>query len=308
MIQQLKLFHFPPEINSLDLHGKDFFHLTTCQRTLYLGFSFIPHSTLQNFQGQTEIFVGSHAYKFLLETICGLRSKIIGENEIVSQFKSSFSEYLGRKNRNPQLIRVLEKILQDSKRVRTKHLSRVGQQSYAGITRQLLEKKNASKKALILGNGALSQSVVKLLKKRFDLYVTGRNPKKIELFQKINDIKPIKWLDFSSWSRFQFIINTIGAKETLIDDTFFHQWVKNHPEVKMRQFVDLGTPSVLNTSLKSEHGVAKLNDIFKTGDIMEQEKKFKVGLAKIAIEELTNLRMTTLCIKEMPGFKEQKFA
>jgi len=308
MINQLKLFHLPAGVPSRLFPDQEFFYLSTCQRVLYLGFNFIPHHYFDKYREETELYAGSHAYTFLLETICGLKSKVAGENEIVSQFKTAFTEYLSREERNPKLIRVIEKLFQDAKKIRTGHLLNVGQQSYAGITRRLLEKKGLEQRVLLVGNGALSQSLVKVLKKKFDIYITGRNSEKVERFCQINGVKPVRWLNFHDWSDFPLIVNTIGADEIIFDDFFFELWMDRNPHKEMRQFIDLGCPSVLETKHTLEQGVAKLKDVFDKGDILDREKEAKIIRAKVAIQELTQLRTATFARQVSTGLEEQRFA
>jgi glutamyl-tRNA reductase len=290
MINQLKLIHLPAGVPSGMFPDQEYFYISTCQRVLYLGFNYIPHQYIDKYKDETEFIAGSYAYKFLLETICGLKSKIAGENEIVSQFKSAFTEYLGREKRNPKLIRVLEKLFQD------------------GITRRLLEKTGVQKKVLLVGNGALSQSLVKLLKKKYDLYVTGRNQTKVDRFCQINGVTPVKWLNFHEWANYSFIVNTIGAKEIIFDDLFFEIWMDKNPLNASRQFIDLGCPSVLNTKHGLEQGVARLKDVFDKGDILDREKEAKIIKARVAIQELTQIRTATLAQKLSNGLEEQRFA
>ncbi len=71
------------------------FVMKTCQRTLVLSFGECNVSKPQNTEVSHEIYHGTEAYTYLLEIICGLKSKLVGENEIVGQFKTSYKEYVG---------------------------------------------------------------------------------------------------------------------------------------------------------------------------------------------------------------------
>jgi len=92
MLEKLKLHNFPsghhPKLNDAGA-----FVLQTCQRSLVLSFS--EHAvdnhndTLYHWKHEAD-----EAYIFLLETICGLNSKLLGENEIVGQFKSAYQQFL----------------------------------------------------------------------------------------------------------------------------------------------------------------------------------------------------------------------
>jgi glutamyl-tRNA reductase len=294
MIQGLVLTQFPPgtAINFPNSNG--FFCLNTCQRVIYLDFKFFPLNSLEK-QVFAEIYSGSKAYHHLLNIICGLESKILGESEIVHQFKTSFNEYLKQPNRDPRLIKVLEKLFKDAKEIRSKHLINVGQNSYAGITRILLEKKSENK-LLIVGNGSMSQSLIKVLKKRFDIYLTGRDPEKVSSL----GLPVVPWLNYNAWSNFSLIVNTIGAQTILFDDHFFDSWINNHPNFDSRRFIDLGCPSVLKTRYNSIHGISLLKDVFEKGDILDQAKREKIESAKGAILEIAKKRSVPLTPRVNP--------
>lgn len=300
MIQGLVLTQFPPGTTVNFANSGDFFCLNTCQRVIYLSFKFFPLNLLEK-QVSAEVYSGSKAYHHLLKIICGLESKILGESEIVHQFKTSYSEYLNLPNRQSRLIKVLEKLFKDSKEIRSKHLLNVGQHSYAGITRILLEKKS-NNNLLIVGNGSMSQNLIKVLKKRFNIHITGRNPAKVSSLGH----STVPWLDYNAWSNFSLIVNTIGAQTTLFDDEFFTSWINTNPDYDSRRFIDLGCPSVLKTRYTSVHGITLLKDIFEKGDILDQEKREKIEIAKGAILEIAKKRSIPLTPRENP--KEFLFA
>ena len=119
MLKQLKLAHLPPQYDvSLENDGR-YFILKTCQRTFVLGFHFnlLNH---KDFSCSAKILLGEEAYQILLETICGLKSRLLGESEIVSQFKQAYGEYLKLPEKNPLVLDVLHKLFQDAKNVRSK--------------------------------------------------------------------------------------------------------------------------------------------------------------------------------------------
>jgi glutamyl-tRNA reductase len=294
MIEGLILTQFPAGtvINSSDL-----FCLNTCQRVIYIGYKFFPLNNLEK-QVSTEVYAGSFAYQHLLKIICGLESKILGENEIVHQFKEAYLGYLKHPKRDPRIIKLLEKLFKDSKEVRSKHLVNIGQQSYAGITRILLEKR-PNNNVLLVGNGSMSQSLVKVLKKRFNIFVTARNPEKVSGL----GFPLVPWLDYNAWSNFSLIVNTIGAQTILFDDDFFETWFKSHPDSESRRFIDLGCPSVLKTRYTSVHGITFLKDIFEKGDVLDQVKREKIEMAKGAIQNIANKRST---LKDL-GFSPKEF-
>ena len=57
-----------------------------------------------------------------------------------------------------------------------------------------------------------------------------------------------------------------------------------------RLFIDLGSPSIIETSLPFSEGVMRLEDIFNQGAIHEQHKMTQVDNAKQAMVELSKQR------------------
>ena len=99
MIEKLRLIHLPADIpvsNTLD----SVFVLSTCQRTLLLGIDDSKNAAQRN-QHILDDLSGEQAYGFLLETICGLKSQVLGEYEVVAQFKQAYTEYIQNDQRNP---------------------------------------------------------------------------------------------------------------------------------------------------------------------------------------------------------------
>jgi glutamyl-tRNA reductase len=82
-----------------------------------------------------EIFRGSEAYRFLLETVCGLRSPVRGETEVHGQFREWF-EKLGPEH---PLFKTLQGIHLAARKVRTAHLRGLGSQSYGSFARRTIK-------------------------------------------------------------------------------------------------------------------------------------------------------------------------
>lgn len=267
------------------------FVLKTCQRTLVVGHE-LP--ACEQLITQGEHHQGPQAYHFLLETIVGLKSQILAENEITAQFKEAYRQYIAKSERCPRLMTVLEKLFKDAKEVRTRYLLEVGQQSYAGITKRLLlGNLSETKPLVILGSGQLAFDLVKLLHKRFPLALCARNQTKLHhLKQNYRDLELCDWSQYTELWRRPVLLNTIGADETLFDSHFFHRWSAAH--ARDRLFIDLSSPSVIETSLTQTDGVTRLEDIFAHGVILNEEKQRKITQARQAIDQLVIKRLQTL--------------
>lgn len=272
--------------SKLDLPGQgDVFILETCQRTLILGMnkkilSPRPHR-------ESQIFTGGGAYRHLLEIHCGLKSRLIGENEIVSQFKKAYANYQKLPRRNTNLMNVLEKLFKDGKEVRHKHLLQVGQQSYAGITRRLLSKKAKGQKILITGTGNMAKDLIKVMHKHFNIVVTGRKQSELSRLSHEKKLETLIWPGENRIKKlfeFAYIVNTIGTKDILFSFDFFRQWKDTHGESKT--FIDLSRPSPIKTSLGKTDNVHRLQDIFDQGVMLDQIKQEKIERARELIHHL----------------------
>lgn len=120
-------------------------HWKTCLRSIYF------HSS------PTATHTGTDAYEFLLQVICGLHSPMLGETEILSQFKK-FLEL----NPNAIMPKLSNRLIQDAKKLRTQYLKGYGPQSYGSYT--LKSSKDHKKKIIILGAGSLAQEIVPIVK------------------------------------------------------------------------------------------------------------------------------------------------
>ena len=280
----------------------DVFVLKTCQRTLVMGIGEAPFLHLRNNALRedviTDIFEGQHAYTFLLETICGLRSEVVAEYEVVGQFKDAYQEFSKTPNRNTHVMIILEKLFQDNKKVRTEHLTEIGQLTYAGIARKLIHSAVSDGDVLVLGSGTLAEDLIKLLKKKHTVYISARNSERVMELSKTYGLEAIAWNDQASYVKFPFIVNTIGASDILFNEMFFSQFFApsflGTLSQQMKLFIDLGSPSVIETNLTENEGVLRLEDIFRQSAKLNIEKMEKVNKAKISILLLAQKRMTPI--------------
>ena len=290
------------------------FVLKTCQRTLVLGFGQLPFYHLEDQNNIRDVFTGNAAYIFLLETICGLNSEVLAEYEVVGQFKEAYQNYLKLDFRNTHIINLLEKLFKDSKKVRTEHLTEIGQLSYAGITRKMIHSRISESDVLIVGSGAMAEDLIKLLKKKHRLFITARNSEKVQELAALYSLEVIPWNEFGIYKNFPSIVNTIGADEILFDHQFFLQWreaesatsLKN--DLNSKLFIDLGSPSVINTTFTESDGVLRLEDIFHQSTKLNIEKMEKISRAKDSINLLAQNRRMSFSMSYPFGWEELQFA
>jgi len=305
MLHAIKLLHIQGNTSELSpelLEESGIFLLKTCQRALIVKTSPVA----DDHRSLGEYHEGKDAYKFLLETICGLKSKLQGESEIVAQFKEAYHNYLESEIRSSVILRVLEKLFKDAKEIRREHLVKIGQQSYAGIARRIVQTKYDSGHVLILGSGQLAKDVLKLLQKKYSISISARNESKVNEIIQENphlQINYIPWEEHELYQGYHTIVNTIGAEMTLFNHDFFS------PRCPQKNiFIDLGSPSVIQTSYTKEHGVFRLTDIFSHGQALDKEKMVKIQNAHSAITGLVDRRAVSLGHNHPFSWEELQFA
>ena len=315
MIKNLTVINLKANSHAEPSEG-NVFVLKTCQRTLVMGIGEAPFLHLRENALReeviTDIFEGHQAYIFLLETICGLRSEVVAEYEVVGQFKEAYQEFMKSPERNSRIAFILEKLFQDNKKIRTEHLTEIGQLTYAGIARKLIHNAVSDGDVLVLGSGTLAEDLIKLLKKKHNVFISARNSARVQELSSTYSLEAIPWNDKLTYTKFPFIVNTIGADDVLFDDTFFSLFfTKKFPQSlsqQMKLFIDLGSPSVIETNLTESEGVLRLEDIFRQSAKLNIEKMEKVNKAKSAILHLAEKRSAPILSSTPFDWEELQFA
>ncbi|MFI5177320.1 MAG: hypothetical protein ACHQO8_02085 [Vicinamibacterales bacterium] len=106
-----------------------------------------PHSRLAE----------GEAYRLVLEILCGLQSPMLGETQVMGQFKA----FLASLDRDHAWLNKLgQRLLTDAREVRTHYLQGLGSRSYGSAVRRHL---TGSRRAVLIGTGKLAQEVLPFL-------------------------------------------------------------------------------------------------------------------------------------------------
>jgi glutamyl-tRNA reductase len=237
---------------------------------------------------------GLEAYSFLLEIICGLQSKLQAENEIVGQFKMAYKDYVVSPYKCSQVLQIVEKLFKDAKEIRTNYLLGLTQKTYSSIARKHIVNKFKSNSVLILGSGQLAEDLINQFKKKVTVFISGRNTEKVSQLARLHNIEIMPWGYHENLLKFPFIANSIGFNGVLFNQDFFNDWSLRHGS---KLFVDLGSPSAVQTDFSYDDGVMKLEDVFKEGAIHESSKLDQIEKAKTA--------MKTIALKRQRVFRKQ---
>jgi len=120
----------------------------------------------------------------------------------------------------------------------------------------------------------------------------ARNEDKVAELQKDFKFKTISWENFKEATQYQIVVNTVGSEETLFGPQFFRTWLLLHGHRGL--FIDLGSPSCIDTSYDVTNGVIRLDDIFQMSDQLNEEKKEKIEEAQDGISKLVENRWMLL--------------
>ncbi len=285
MLKGLTLWNFPAGTLDPVILAPGSFILSTCQRTMVLAMNHDPLKLSETLPPH-ELVTGEAAYLYLLETICGLKSKLIGENEIVGQFKEAYKLYASTTLKDTKLLTILEKLFKDAKDIRTQYLIGISQKTYASLTRRHFQKARALH-VVIVGSGMLAEDLINQLKKKVRVSICARNSERVQELASLHKISVIPWSNRHELAHESYIANTIGAGQVLFDEAFFSAWEKG-------LFVDLGSPSVISTTFGVADGVIRLQDIFDEGAVVESHKETQINLAREAMISITHKRKSLL--------------
>lgn len=123
-----------------------------------------------------EIFDGYEAEAFLAEVLCGLKSPLIGETEVLGQFKIWWKNLPENSKFKMKFKKRIELILNLVKSIREKALCGQGSQSYGSILRKKIQ---TGETVDILGAGHLAQEILPWLSKKHKVRLWVRDPFKV---------------------------------------------------------------------------------------------------------------------------------
>jgi glutamyl-tRNA reductase len=152
----------------------------TCMRTIFLGDARIVSETWKD--TPFKVYKGYSAYQLLLEVVSGLHSRLLGETEVMRQFRESFkNSILPRNSFGEYLMKLRDEIIEDSRKLRSGHLRNLGDQSYGGLANRFLK---AARNVIILGTGQLAEQVLPwVLENGRKVRVLGRNWDRLHYLQ-----------------------------------------------------------------------------------------------------------------------------
>jgi glutamyl-tRNA reductase len=244
-----------------NLELKDFFVLSTCNRTEFYGCASLPvmrelvADQLNLEPGQLEEFfytiTGYEAIRHLFKVVAGLNSQIIGDYEIVGQVKKAVQ--LSREFGMVQTLtdRITSYAFQASKEIKVKTNLSQGKYSVSYAAAELItayRQKQAVENILIVGTGEMGQAVARNLKEYFPhtkLFLTNRT--KTHAQQLADELHA----DVVAFEKFTSNLNTFDVIITTAESNRYLICANDLPENCACLFLDLSIPQVIDPQLKN---------------------------------------------------------
>ncbi len=110
-----------------------------------------------------ERYAGAEAYRFLLQLACGLESEIAGETEILGQIKQAWRDHEAAQPEAAKALRPwMQRLLQDTKEIRSEYVVSLGSATYGSLVRRLLGGALTGP-TLLIGAGQLAETILPFL-------------------------------------------------------------------------------------------------------------------------------------------------
>ncbi|MFT6192367.1 MAG: glutamyl-tRNA reductase [Polaribacter sp.] len=275
------------------------FVLSTCNRTEISGFAEHPYQLIQllchfsegsveEFASISNVYKNQEAVHHLFRIGTGLESQILGDYEIVGQLKQSFKMAKLHKMTNAHIERLLNSVLQASKRVKneTKLSSGTTSVSYAAVQYIIKNLPDYnSKNMLVFGLGKMGKHTCKNLaeytKNNTVCLINRTEEKAVQFVKGNNSIRKsvIKNLSEEIENADVLIVSTGSDKPTITKEH-----IRND---KKLMILDLSMPENVAKNVTDFEGVSLVNvdELSKITDETLAARQKEIPLAEAIIEK-----------------------
>jgi glutamyl-tRNA reductase len=280
---------------------KEFFVLSTCNRTEIYGFAENALSlsqllctqtqgSLNNFMQMAYIKSGKHAIEHLFEVAAGLDSQILGDYEIVGQIKQAVKFARQHNFIEVYLERLVNDVLQSSKKIKNTTALSGGTVSVSFAAIQYIKENIpslADKKILLVGTGKIGRSTCKNLAD----YLQTKNITLINRTEKkaaaMADEMGLSYAPLSDLAARVAAADIILVATNSPEPVIFQSHIIN---TGGKLIIDLSIPYNVEISVQSLPGVTLVNvdELSKIKDATLQKREAEVPKAKEIIREHIN--------------------
>ena len=281
------------------------FLISTCNRTEIYGFAQHPfqlikllcensQGTVEDFQKVAYVYKSKEAVNHLFRVGTGLDSQILGDFEIISQIKLGFTESKKSLLANAYLERLVNAVIQASKRVKNETEISSGATSVSFASVQYIFKnveEIASKNILLFGTGKIGRNTCENLVKHTkhdQITLINRTKDKAEKLAKKLDLLVKDYADLQvEIQKADVLVVATGAQNPTVDKTILDL-------KKPLLILDLSIPMNVNENVKEIEGVTlvHMDHLSQITDETLENRKKHIPAAEAIITEIVDEFMT----------------
>jgi len=273
-----------------ELHLKELVYLSTCNRVEFLfttkktvnkAFLNTLFSLLNTHLKKTEVkkltdssqlFVGSQAVNHVLQVASSLDSLVVGEREIITQFRQAYEKSLAY-GLTGEFMRLLAKhTIETAKQIFTETDIAKNPVSVMSLAYRILKEKQVkdNSRCVFVGAGQTNATMAKYLKKHnfssftvFNRSLPKAKQLAAELGAKAYDINQLK----NYTKGFDVLITCTGSSTNLITPDVYKQLLQNDTDKKI--IIDLAVPVDVHPEVLKKFNI----DYISVSDIKKQAKQ-----------------------------------
>jgi glutamyl-tRNA reductase len=272
---------------------------STCNRTEIYGFANHPYELIKllcensqgsvtEFQEVAYIYKNQDAINHMFRVGTGLDSQILGDFEIISQLKMAFVESKSNGLGNAFLERLVNSVIQASKKIKTDTDISTGATSVSFASVQYIIRNVediANKNILLFGLGKIGRNTCENLVKHTkheQITLINRTKDKAERLAKKLDLVVKDYADLQlELQKADVVIVATGAQNPTIDKTILNL-------KKPLLILDLSIPKNVNENVQEIEGVTliHLDHLSQITDETLENRKLHIPAAEAIIEEI----------------------
>lgn len=272
---------------------------STCNRTEIYGFAEHPfqlikllcdnsQGTVEDFQNAAYVYKGHEAVSHLFRVGTGLDSQILGDFEIISQLKIAFVESKNKNLANAFLERLVNAVIQASKKIKNETEISSGATSVSFASVQYIFKNVediSNKNILLFGTGKIGrntcENLVKHTKHEHITLINRTKDKAEKLARKLNVIvKDYADLQLEI-QKADVVVVATGAQNPTVDKAILNL-------KKPLLILDLSIPKNVNENVQDIEGVTlvHMDHLSQMTDETLENRKKHIPAAEAIIEEI----------------------
>jgi glutamyl-tRNA reductase len=273
---------------------------STCNRTEIYGFANHPYQlikllcensqgTVEEFQEVAYIYKNQDAVNHMFRVGTGLDSQILGDFEIISQLKIAFNESKMNGMVNSFMERLLNSVIQASKKIKTDTEISTGATSVSFASVQYIIKNVkdiANKNILLFGTGKIGRNTCENLVKHTKhdhITLINRTKDKAERLAQKLDVIVKDYADLQlELQKADVVVVATGAQNPTVDKAILNL-------KKPLLILDLSIPKNVHENVTDVDGVTliHLDHLSQITDETLENRKLHIPAAEAIIEEIT---------------------